>query len=1055
MSRFVLAQISRLKGFAKKILPQRLSQNHYRVFFVFLIVLFFVFFTQFVHAAGGGVAEWFVQAVASILLTIAQVAIALTIFFLRYFITLASYNDYINVNVVKLGWVMVRDVANMFFVVSLLVIAFATILGIEKFEWKKSLVKLVIMAILINFSNLIAQLIIDVAHVFTITFLNAVSASAGGNLINMFSMDQISKTIASGQPSENVQGFTLSILAASVLSLIFALGTAFTIGSYAIIMALRVVVLWALIILSPLAYLFSALPKGEKYASKWWSEFTSHVIVAPVMVFFMWLSFATLGTGQIMSEIQQGSTISLEQSQGSDALSASLASISTWQNMANYILAMIFLLIGLKITKETGASGAGLAGAAENFIKKTATVASGYATARMLLSKGTDQSKSLVGKAGKGVSNYLYKKTGLKKLKNRINAGWQNRRTNRIEAASQKAKKREEEIEKTTNPFKKAGLMFKAMLLQPVERADKQAEYYEREAKHHKDRAEESVSASDTPAGKSEQRAYQKLQVVLKTKEGKKLLKENQYEAQINAVNEIVDIKVDEKLAEKHPERAQGIAQANGDYAKEVKEINGYTRYSKDLKKQAGQNGADLDKLNGDELAKAIEKAKSDLLTKALDKHDVAVSNIDVLHPIEANEREEAKAEVLQTKNNEILDYVAEKMSAGDKVEKDKQRRILGREHTASSLYAEAGVLSKGKGKAAEASSKAEEIGVDNTRAREIKIAEARDQVRMDKGGTAVHYQQTLDKHTKARDEEYNGLNYREITKQAQNLAKKINESLNDGKTVSPESYMQLSSILSAAHKQSAEAGDAALNGILKSVGFKQEEIDGVGTDDLLGKQRLLFSALSGKKIEPGNQEDVLNAFEGMKEKFGGEDKFQAMLKNLDTAIKAAGSDGLLHQVGLLNDRQLDGNGRVKIRLETDKKEFREKRDYVATRQNLTKLTSVGGFVSKKDGKFSLDGRSMTQMIGVLKSAKSNTHFTSAFLDEMEKLRRDDKEGFENLLKALPEDARNGIGKQLSPSSSSPTAPPQVARPAPSGKPVPPKGSGPKRSMEDAFKDKK
>ncbi|MBI4992751.1 MAG: hypothetical protein HZC26_01250, partial [Candidatus Magasanikbacteria bacterium] len=49
--------------------------------------------------------------------------IKMSIFFLRFFIALAQYNNYIDSPVVKLGWLMVRDVVNMFFVVIVLVIA--------------------------------------------------------------------------------------------------------------------------------------------------------------------------------------------------------------------------------------------------------------------------------------------------------------------------------------------------------------------------------------------------------------------------------------------------------------------------------------------------------------------------------------------------------------------------------------------------------------------------------------------------------------------------------------------------------------------------------------------------------------------------------------------------------------------------------------------------------------------------------------------------------------------------------------------------------------------
>ena len=423
MSRFFLAQLSQLKGFAKKILPQRLSQYHYRVFFVFLVVLFLALSVRVVHADldPSTLFSGLVSVIASLMLELATLALEMAIFLLKYFITLASYNDFINVGVVKIGWVMVRDVANMFFVVALLIIAFATILGVEKYEWKKGLVKLIIMAILINFSNLIAQIIIDAAHVFTITFLNAISASAGGNLINMFSMSKITSMLTGGALTPtDTEGLTISIFGAVVLSLVFAVSTMVAIGAYVVIMVLRIVVLWALIILSPLAYLMSAMPSGEGYAKKWWSEFTKHIVVAPVMVFFLWLSFATLGTGQIMSEIQSTSgTIPLVQTDelgtqtGATAeQSVSILEVSSWKRMSNFILAFVFLLLGAKMTQETGAAGSQLAGKVGDYAKKAGMVFSGAAAARWGAKKFVGGAKKLVGE----YADIIAGKTGLKKL---------------------------------------------------------------------------------------------------------------------------------------------------------------------------------------------------------------------------------------------------------------------------------------------------------------------------------------------------------------------------------------------------------------------------------------------------------------------------------------------------------------------------------------------------------------------------------------------------------------------------------------------------------------
>ena len=250
------------------------------------------------------IANGMLQWISTVFLAIARLFIGLTIFGLRFFIKIAEYSGYIDAPTVLIGWIMVRDVANMFFVVALLAIAFGTILGIESYEWKKTLAKLVLAAIFINFSKLIAGLIIDVAQVFMITFLNAISSAAGGNLIRMFNLNELVSIRAVPITEANqTQDLRLDIFMGSVMALVLSGMALVTMGAYVIIMILRVVVLWVLIILSPLAYAFTALPATRQYAQQYWSKFANHVIAGPIMVFFLWLAFATLGTGNIATEI--------------------------------------------------------------------------------------------------------------------------------------------------------------------------------------------------------------------------------------------------------------------------------------------------------------------------------------------------------------------------------------------------------------------------------------------------------------------------------------------------------------------------------------------------------------------------------------------------------------------------------------------------------------------------------------------------------------------------------------------------------------------------------
>lgn len=335
----------------------------------------------------GDVGDMFVTGVTKLLLVTARLAIALCIFFLHFFITLASYNNYINTPVVQVGWIMIRDVANMFFVVALLVIAFGTILGLEQYEWKKGLVKIILAAVFINFSNLIAQLIIDVAHVFTITFLNAVAAAAGGNLIQMFQLTEILSFVQKSN-LEDVSNVRLELLGGAIMATIFAVFSAIAMGAYVLVMMARVVLLWVLIIMSPLAFIFQVLPTTEGYAEKWWKEFKEQVLVAPIMVFFLWLTFATLGTGQIIRDIQDGpdgkSNVIPLQNEASNEISVSISKVSSWERMASFLVAVTFLFVGIKEVGETGAVGSRIIGNTVDAGKKIAAYATGYTAAKWL-----------------------------------------------------------------------------------------------------------------------------------------------------------------------------------------------------------------------------------------------------------------------------------------------------------------------------------------------------------------------------------------------------------------------------------------------------------------------------------------------------------------------------------------------------------------------------------------------------------------------------------------------------------------------------------------------
>ena len=292
--------------------------------------------------------------ITSILSAIVGLILTLLI---QILVNVAQFNNIIGVEAVTQGWVVVRDLCNMFFILILLVIAFATILRLPNYEWKKLLPKLLIMAVLINFSKTICGLIIDFSQVIMLTFVNGFAGSAG-NFIDLFGMRHyasLSTTDVKDTSGLNAINTTAGIISA----LIFAMVALIVLIVLLAVLVMRIVMLWIYIILSPIAFLASAFPAGQKYASQWWGEFSKNVIVGPVLAFFMWLALSTIsGVKIITSPPDQGNC-----AQG-------LTSIFCDQTFATFVIGIGMLIGGLMVTQQMGGMAASIAGKGLDWAKK-------------------------------------------------------------------------------------------------------------------------------------------------------------------------------------------------------------------------------------------------------------------------------------------------------------------------------------------------------------------------------------------------------------------------------------------------------------------------------------------------------------------------------------------------------------------------------------------------------------------------------------------------------------------------------------------------------------
>lgn len=323
--------------------------------------------------------------------------------------------------VIVTGWEFVRDVTNMFFILALIVIGFGTMLRLESYNYKKLLVNLIVMALLVNFSLLIGRMIIQVADAVQFSFLpkevdvigkdGVASGISGVKFLFQSLTTKIGTEISANFQSLSFSaGTELSITGTMIFQLILDLAVILTFGALAIFMLIRTVALWILLILSPVAYALNILPATSGFAKQWWTSFIKYAFFAPIIAFFMRLSLELYRNG--LRIIPPGTSFAGQAEIGNQNLNQYLAQISSSSGAISmegflrlimiYFIILAFLWAGLIVTKKMGIAGAdAIVGLAEKGLK--APFAYGW--------KGISEgAKGLTGLVGRTYSGFMARK---------------------------------------------------------------------------------------------------------------------------------------------------------------------------------------------------------------------------------------------------------------------------------------------------------------------------------------------------------------------------------------------------------------------------------------------------------------------------------------------------------------------------------------------------------------------------------------------------------------------------------------------------------------------
>lgn len=299
------------------------------------------------------------------------------------------------INAITIGWGITRDVANIFFIFILLIIAIATILRLESYGAKQLLPKLIIVALLINFSLVIATTIVDSSNILALTFISRITP-VSDKLATILRINKITETTAppsatdinwqavtstgypagigvlnqaftadeevmnptpvlQNEPNEQVIQFfwqaTILILQLTLIFVFVALGVMLLVRSVALII---------IFVLAPLGFLAAILPATRGYANKWWHKLFEWSFFFPASAFMIYLAIAY---GAQMSQYLEGNFFNMGM-------------------LFNYFATVAILIGSLIVAKQMGIVGAAAAIGIGVGIAKSARGYAGRATLR-------------------------------------------------------------------------------------------------------------------------------------------------------------------------------------------------------------------------------------------------------------------------------------------------------------------------------------------------------------------------------------------------------------------------------------------------------------------------------------------------------------------------------------------------------------------------------------------------------------------------------------------------------------------------------------------------
>lgn len=268
--------------------------------------------------------------------------------FIEAILAIRTYTDKF-AGIIYPAWEIFRNLSNIIFILSIIATGLATVFRVGGWQAKDILVKLIIGAILINFSLVIAQSVLGIADTVQVQFLPPDTGAIrllSNELIVKGSRDAVSGLFTTTPTAFGTFGQSVRVIANFVTAFIAFI--AFV--AIAIFLLLRIIFLWLLLMTSPLPYVAMVLPVTRSITTRWWSNFIKYAFMTPAMAFMLNLSALIASKNRdVVKTLAEGRYAQM---------SGNVENIMFVLG-ANAIV-IVFLFVSLKVASMIGAESGGL-----------------------------------------------------------------------------------------------------------------------------------------------------------------------------------------------------------------------------------------------------------------------------------------------------------------------------------------------------------------------------------------------------------------------------------------------------------------------------------------------------------------------------------------------------------------------------------------------------------------------------------------------------------------------------------------------------------------------